>query len=406
MQDNQLDNLLKEKLQGKIMASPEMENRIKAKIEEQKRLAKKENDKKHKKYYFMKPLLSVAAIAVIAFTFGISLKNNNIDEIFEAETKVSVIRSIEPTKLQSGIIANDTEFIIQPDENSDKESIQRSIYVEPAIDYTIEKTGNANEYKLKFKQNIPDNTIIKLEYVKDKIIQNSWAYQTSDKLSITSTFPSKNDGNIVTPNTTIAIEFSYANIENFEENVSIYPKIDGEWKQYGRVWRFTPSNEFEEKEYTVTIKGGITAGEEKLEKDYIFCFKVEKDEGTENKIRNNAYTIDGISTFKPDENVKIYYQYDYVYGEKVPDISNIQISRFETLDDFISYLEIESPENISDKKEYEFQINAKERYIELNTSLPIGYYVITYEGNYKFENVVIQEEGTYHISNSFDLDIK
>lgn len=382
MQDNQLDNLLKEKLQGKIMASPEMENRIKAKIEEQKRLAKKENDKKHKKYYFMKPLLSVAAIAVIAFTFGISLKNNNIEEIFKAETQVSVIKSIEPTKLQSGIIANDTEFIIQADENSDKESVQRSIYVEPAIDYTIEKTGNANEYKLKFKQNIPDNTIVKLEYVKDKITQNSWAYQTSDKLSITSTFPSKNDGNIVTPNTTIAIEFSYANIENFEENVSIYPNVDGEWKQYGRVWRFTPTSEFEEKEYTVTIKGGITAGKEKLENDYIFNFMVRNDENPTDKIINKEYTADGINTYKPDENVKIYYYFENYYNDvRAFDISKVKISKFKDEEDFINYLESKNPEKSLNTKEYEFQINTKDEYIELNSSLPTGYYVASVQNS-------------------------
>lgn len=49
-------------------------------------------------------------------------------------------------------------------------------------------------------------------------------------------------------------------------------------------------------------------------------------------------------------------------------------------------------------------------YIVIHKNENCGYIelplVVVYEGNYKFENVVMQEEGTYHISNSFDLDIE
>ena len=31
--------------------------------------------------------------------------------------------------------------------------------------------------------------------------------------------------------------------------------------------------------------------------------------------------------------------------------------------------------------------------------------IVTYEGNYKFENIVCNQNGTYHISNSIDLNI-
>lgn len=370
MEDNQLDKILRDKLKEKIVASPEMENKIKEKIEEQKRIYKKQNSNKRKNYHILKPLISVAAVAVIAFTFGMKLEKDDITEIFGNQTTVAVIKSIEPTKLQSGILANDSEFIIQADENSSKESIQKSLYIEPAMEYTIEKTENKNEYKLTFNQNIPDNTIVKLEYVKDQITKDSWAYQTSNKLSITGTYP-ENENCRVEPNSVIEIEFSYANVENLEENVSITPNIEGNWEHFGKIWRFTPYNELEKKEYSIKISNEITAGEEKLEKEYEFSFSVDE-YGVYGKCDYNSYSIDGISNYKADEAVKIYYTY---YAQEPLDITEIEISKFDSIDDFINYLETENKELAQSIGNYEFEINTNDKYFKLNRSLPNGYYV-------------------------------
>src|SRR5699024_939989 len=125
--------------------------------------------------------------------------------------------------------ANDTEFIIYTDgQKTTKEDVQRSIYIEPPLDYEIKKI-NDEQYKLEFKQNIPDNTILKLQYIKDKITEDSWAYQTSNKLSVTSTYPA-NGENTVSKNTSIEIKFSYAGIEEIQNNITITPEIKGDRK--------------------------------------------------------------------------------------------------------------------------------------------------------------------------------
>ena len=127
----------------------------------------------------------MAAVIIVVFTLGINLKTAPMVGD-EASASLISIKAIEPTKLESGVIANNSEFKIYVEgENVNKEAVQKSVYVEPALDYTIEKTLNKNEYKLKFKQNIPDNTILKLQYVKNQVTQDSWAYQTSNKFSVT-----------------------------------------------------------------------------------------------------------------------------------------------------------------------------------------------------------------------------
>ena len=107
------------------------------------------------------------------------------------------------------------------------------------------KIINDEQYKLEFKQNIPDNTILKLQYIKDKITEDSWAYQTSNKLSVTSTYPA-NGENTVSKNTSIEIKFSYAGIEEIQNNITITPEIKGTWEHYGNIWRLIPSEELKE----------------------------------------------------------------------------------------------------------------------------------------------------------------
>ncbi len=381
MDNNELDKVLKEKLKVDIKPSQEFEAKIKQKIEEEKIKAKskefkqpeQEVKKERKKFKTFSRVLSIAAVVVIVFAIGMNLQNAPLLNIEQKSNLVS-ISAIEPTKLEGGILSNNSEFIIKVEGNNvSVEDIQKSIYIEPALEYTIEKTLNSNEYKLKFKQNIPDNTILKLQYVKNKITQDSWAYQTSKKLSITKTYPADNSQD-VSKNTVIDIEISYASIENLENYVEITPNIEGAWSHIGNIWRFSPAKELEEREYKVKVKKGIKAEDEVLEEDYEFNFFVGKNG------YGGAYyeslTLDGILTLKPDEKGKIVYNKD----EKVNvDTNNIEIRRFENIEEFKNYVESQNYDNAKEYKTYGAKdIECKEDYrkcIELQNTLPSGFYV-------------------------------
>ncbi len=373
MDNNELDKIIKEKLNNKIKPSAEFEGKI------QNVIRQKQNEhipqkKKVINFNGMTKIISVAAIFVVVFTVGILINKRD----GENETTIDVtssIKAIEPTKLNSGVLANDSEFLIYTEEdNANVESVQKSVFVEPALDYTIEKTGNGNEYKLKFKQNIPDNTIVKLQYVKNKITENSWAYQTSNKLSVTSAFPS--DEETASTKTAIEVDFSYANVENVENNVEITPSVEGSWTHLGKKWRFIPNSPLKKNtQYTVRVKKGISVKDQTLEQDYVFKFETYK-QGDYEYCEYAPISLDGINNYKNDEAVRMYY-----VGEATP--KKVSISRFNTEDDFIEYLTDKTMQKAVDKKEVKFDVEKREynNYIQLKDTLQNGYYVATVEGS-------------------------
>ena len=366
MDNNELDKILKEKLKNRINPSAEFEKRVLEKVEGEKEKmknvkfeqVKQESKSKNRIYKKLTPILSIAAMLVIVFTLGMNLRTKN-------EANLLSIKAIEPTKTESGIIANDSEFTIYAEgDNLNVETIQKNVYVEPALDYTIEKTANKNEYKLKFKQNIPDNTIVKLQYVKNQITEDSWAYQTSNKLSITKTYPENN--NLVEKKSVVDIEFSYASVNNFKQNVKMTPAVEGNWEHLGNIWRFTPKNGFKQgTKYTITISKDIEAEGQKLDRDYILNFAVDG-EGAE--IQYGGITLDGISTAGPNEVVRI-----LCYGHSTVNFGKAELSRFSSIDDFIEYVQTNNSEKATKYGDYE--IEDKGRYIEFKKSLQKGYYV-------------------------------
>ena len=149
MDNNELDKIIKEKLNNNIKPSKEFEQKIIQKIEEEKnkatsqqKLTKIEKVKKPKNYSRFAKILSMAAVIIVVFTLGMNLKTAPIVGD-EATANLISIKAIEPTKSESGVIANNSEFTIYVEgENINTEAVQKSVYVEPALEYTIEKTLN------------------------------------------------------------------------------------------------------------------------------------------------------------------------------------------------------------------------------------------------------------------------
>ena len=384
MDNNELDKVLKEKLKGQINIPKDMEKRLRNQVEQkiQEEKIVKIKDKKFKKF---KPFISIVAILIIVFTANLLLYDNfNNPEMVKT---VVTIKNIEPTKISNGILANDSEFIVYTDgQKSTKEDVQRSIYIEPPLEYKIEKIDD-EKYKIKFEQNIPDNTIIKLQYIKNKITEDSWAFQTSDKLTVTSTYPANGEEN-VSKNTIIEIKFSYANIEKIEEKITINPEIKGTWQHIGSTWRLIPEEELKEnQQYTIKIGKGIFAEQKVLENDYIFNFTINT-ETERPKYTYNTISLDGINTYRNDELVKIYFTTNYSTNNDL--IEKIEISKFKNVEEFIQYIETKNYTNSQKIGEYDFSII--QNCIQLNKTLEEGYYVasIQTKNGKEFFNCPIQ----------------
>ncbi len=374
MDNNELDKIIKEKLNNNIKPSKEFEQKIAKKIKEEKQKAETNKKftklqvvKKTRNYSKLAKMLSMAAVVILVFTLGINLRTAPIIGD-EATANLISIKAIEPTKLEGGIVANNSDFTIYVEgDNVNTEAVQKSVYVEPALDYSIEKTLNKNEYKLRFKQNIPDNTIVKLQYVKNQITQDSWAYQTSNKFSITKTYP-YNGATAVPKNTAIDIEFSYASVNNLEKYVKITPRINGTWKHLGKIWRFTPKGVFANaKKYTVIVSKQISAENQNLENDYKFSFNIDYDDAEYAYHKN--ISMDGIITAKSNELVKINYD---AYSNT--EIGKIEVAKFLSKEDFIEYIETTDYDKAIKHEEIKYN-NIKNQILEFKQTLPKGYYV-------------------------------
>lgn len=377
MNNNELDKLIKDKMKNTITPSKEFENKFNETIKEQKEKFKIKAEKPKKKLNTIKYLISVAAMVLIVFMLGNSITN-------PTTTTVAAISAIKPTKLSNNILENDSEFIIYTtNEKASIDSIRESIYVEPALDYDITKTENPNEYKLTFKQNLPSNIVLKLQYVKNKVTENSWAYQTSSKLNVNRTYPSNAESN-VDEYTIIEVELSYANVDNFQEHVKIVPEVSGNWEHVGRIWRFMPNEKLSHEKYQVIIDKDLSYETESLEEDYIFEFKVGE---TKETYTYSSISLDKISTFKPDEQVKIYFQNYYQINTP---ISKVTVGEFKTEEDFIYYLKTEDYEKADNFTEKTFKQSKNS--VDLSKNLKNGYYVaiLTDENNNEIFNCPIQ----------------
>ena len=395
MDNNELDKILKDKLKNQITVPKETEQKVQNIIKEQKQKARKNAPK----YQKMKLIVSIAAVFLIAFVMGFSFRDG---VNFEEKTiTVATITEIKPTKSSNEILAKDSEFLITvKEENLSTESVQKALYLEPALEYTLKKVSNSNQYKLTFEQNIPDNTIVKLQYVKDQITQDSWAYQTANELTVSGTYP-YNNANTVSKKSVIEIEFSYASVENLQDYVEISPAVNGTWEHIGKVWRFTPANQLEDGTYYVKVKSGLVAEQKTLKDDYLFKFTV-RETYTSEYHQHNTISLDQINTYKPDEPVRIYYSN---YYDKKLDVSTIKIAKFENKEIFMEYLQNKNYEKAVNAKQYGFDQTSK--FIQLTEGLQRGYYVaIVYgRGNTEIFNCPIQinELSAYAIATERDV---
>ena len=132
MDNNELDKIIKEKLNNNIKPSQEFEQKIAQKIEEEKQKAETNKKftklqvvKKTKNYSNLGKILSMAAVVILVFTLGMNLRTAPIIGD-EATANLISIKAIEPTKLEGGIVANNSDFTIYVEgDNVNAEAVQK-----------------------------------------------------------------------------------------------------------------------------------------------------------------------------------------------------------------------------------------------------------------------------------------
>ncbi len=191
---------------------------------------------------------------------------------------------LKPEKIDSTGVAGDIAYRLTSKDEVDEKLIRENIKVEPEIDFTLEKIS-AKEWKLRTKQALPANTILKVtlntSYYDDAgLLQKRdyrWAYQVKDSFKVLTTIP-RDTGTGVPNNSGIEITFSHENFVDYEKYFSISPQTEGRFEKHGRTLVFVPTAGLKTGTiYTVTVKAGLplSGSDQKLAEPKVIQFETD-----------------------------------------------------------------------------------------------------------------------------------
>ena len=272
------------------------------------------------------------------------------------------ITSIEK-KSAGEYVKNNETFIVETNKGS-LEKVQKQLLIEPAVNYEVNKI-NRNKYEVKTKD-VPSNEIINFKYLDNEVVEDKWAFQTTKDLTITSIYPADNKSNIST-DTTIEISFSYPNVGDINNKVTIEPKVEGEFVHNGRTWILKPTKPLEDNTtYTITVNDNIYTEDQKLKEGAKTTFSTYKTASSSKKINYNSITVDNIETFRSNEKPM------FITNQKIKKITVLQFSNSA---EFKKYL--------SNNTDYKTNSLGEVPYNEVNENLymidktfNVGYYLV------------------------------
>lgn len=311
-------------------------NRMISLIDDEKLAASEKAGRRQIRWRRAAAAAACAALLISSAFILPGILNSGHDLPYQGEV-VSSLRIVSTSATEyysSGLVANNTSFVIRT-ENATKEALEKSVYLEPPMEYTIEELEK-DSFLLTPKNDLPDNTVVSLAQVKNARITESWAYQTKKELSISGTYP--RDGAMsVSADSVIEIVLSYADVENFDEYVSITPELPGKWEHLGKTWRFRPDRPLEkDTRYTVGIRPGFR-NESMTNTDAAgFTFSTFDDGDRTSYLYTplNA-SADGIFTFRPGDAIRFGFRPD---AQKHGQISRIALEQYESTDAFLQRL--------------------------------------------------------------------
>lgn len=191
---------------------------------------------------------------------------------------------LEPEALDSLGVEGGTSYLLTSKEKVDTKLIRESILVEPPVEYTVEQLSDT-QWRIAPKEALPPNTIFKISlktsfYDETDRLQNrdySWAYQVKDSFKILNHIPGNETTNVPT-DSGIEVTFSHDNFVQFDQYVSVEPKIEHRFEKHGRTLVVVPTGGLQKATiYSVTVKKGLplSGTEQKLAEDYVFRFETE-----------------------------------------------------------------------------------------------------------------------------------
>ncbi len=325
---------------------------------------------------------SIGLLLIIGIIVGIIVNKNAslFASIFEREIEIVDVKA---SKVDNGILASDSSFVIETN-NGSIEKLSEKIFLEPAVDYKIQELIAGKEYEIIPSTKLPDNLVVNIDSVKNEVVNYKWAFQTKKELSVSGIYP-RNGANYVASDSVIEVNFSYPNVEDFENHFKIEPAVEGTFAKTKRGWRFSPNEPLaNDTTYNVTVLSGLSYGGEIMKNDYNSSFSTFAREVTSSSDKDNYISLDTVTTFLETEAPMIDYgrsaENAWEHGEEQGNY--FEVHKYASADDYIRHLK---GENVSkellgkyDFTKIETSSNGYEqsRTLRFNSTLPSGYYEV------------------------------
>lgn len=190
-------------------------------------------------------LLKITALLLIVAVFaGLAVSCGE-------NTAKGLIESVAPKDASGNLIPVSSSFEIKTTSSTDRQAVARALSVSPAADFTVD--GSGRSYTLSFKSTLHTDTVYKFSSHLHGRTVYEWAFQTVADFAVVKTVLPTKEGD-----RSISFEFSYADVENFEENFSIFPAVKGSFAHKKSTWTFTADSPLpSETRFTVTLKKGV-----------------------------------------------------------------------------------------------------------------------------------------------------
>lgn len=344
---------------------------------------------------------ALAAVMIVVFAFQFLLPSGNLlpQLVNVAEAKDYYV--LTPQLEDETGVASESTFVLSSKGELDVAEVETVLSVEPLVELLFEQIsdrevavtpadelepGEVYSFSLE-AQNLSDSPYPK-EY--------NWAYEVSDGFRITGTLPGYQEAGVPT-NTGIEINFTHYGVTEaaFEDAFSITPAVSGQFSVDGKTGIFAPSGGLKESTiYTVTVAGDLALDEKTLGEAYEFQFEMDT---STRSVTSLNFTKD-IYEFSPEEAPKMQM---YYYGEGDEDREvQLSIYAYGSGEDYLAAMQeyrseaplwtyyrrnyfepsTEGLNKVVDMPEYTL-IDDSGDFVQLEESLPAGYYLVKVKKN-------------------------
>ena len=186
------------------------------------------------------PVISLLILLFALFSPGNKPTAKKINKTQEVKQKAN-FSIVDITSKSTGNYINNQETFVVKTENGSLEELQKHLYLDPPLNYTIEE-NKENEYSV-IVNDIPSNTLLNLNYVNNEVVDYKWAFQSTKDMVVTSIYPDNKATN-VSNYTSIEINLSYADVTNLNPYFHITPEIEGTLSHIGKTWIFKEKGRF------------------------------------------------------------------------------------------------------------------------------------------------------------------